>query len=161
MKSYKNIPSLDLNNFTTNDKSKKLNFVKELGAAYEEVGFLSLKNYGLNNTIETELYKEVQKFFTLPAEIKSKYEKPELNGQRGFVSFGKEKAKGHTKSDLKEFWHFGQQLEKNDPLMKEYEPNVICTELPRFNKLGREVFKTLEETGISILRAIGTIFEST
>ena len=154
MNTFNKIPSLDLNDFKSKDLSKKLNFVKKLGEAYEEVGFLSLKNYGLSNNLEKELYEEVESFFNLPIEIKSKYEKPELNGQRGYVSFGKEKAKGYKKSDLKEFWHFGQELSKDDPLIHEYEPNVFCNELPNFNKIGRKVFKKLEKTGIYILQAL-------
>ena len=154
MNTANSIPSLDLNDFKSSNTEKKLNFVHKLGEAYEEVGFLSLKNYGLTNEVEQELYQEVYSFFDLPTEIKSKYEKPELNGQRGYVSFGKETAKGYKKSDLKEFWHFGQELAKDDPLINEYEPNVFCSELPNFNKIGRHVFNNLEKTGIYILQAL-------
>ena len=148
------IPSLDLNDFKSSNLEKKENFVKKLGEAYQKIGFIALKNYGLNPEIETELYQEVRNFFNLPTELKQKYEKPELNGQRGYISFGKETAKGYKKSDLKEFWHFGQELEKSDPLFHEYEPNVFCEDLPNFNKIGRQVFSILEETGIMVLRAI-------
>ena len=148
------IPSLDLKHFTKGSKEEKKQFVKKLGKAYETVGFLSLRNYGLNENLEDELYQEVRNFFHLPLNTKLKYEKPELNGQRGYISFGRETAKGFQKSDLKEFWHFGQTLNENDPLINEYEPNVFCNELPNFNKLGREIFSVLEQTGIEILRAI-------
>ena len=33
-----------------------------------------------------------------------------------------------------EFWHFGQELEKDDPLYSEYEPNVRCAEIPNFKE---------------------------
>lgn len=36
---------------------------------------------------------EVKKFFSMPEEQKLKYEKPELAGQRGYTSKGREKAK--------------------------------------------------------------------
>ena len=32
---------------------------------------------------------------------------------RGYVSFGKESAKGSKHGDLKEFWHFGQYVQNN------------------------------------------------
>ncbi|MBF25423.1 MAG: flavonol synthase [Flavobacteriales bacterium] len=149
-----NIPALNLEDFDNHDIKKKIKFVKQIGEAYEEVGFVAIKNYGLNQKIEEKLYKEVENFFNLPLEKKLQYEKPELNGQRGYISFGRETAKGHTKSDLKEFWHFGQNLEKNDPLIHEYEPNIICSELPDFNEIGRTVFNILENTGIKILQAL-------
>ena len=154
MSTTQKIPSLDLNDFKSNETTKKMRFVKELGEAYQKIGFISLKNYGLNANIENELYQEVRNFFHLPLDKKIQYEKPELNGQRGYISFGKETAKGYKKSDLKEFWHFGQELDKSDPLYKEYEPNVFCNELPNFNKIGRKVFSILEETGLLVLRAI-------
>ncbi|MBL31311.1 MAG: flavonol synthase [Flavobacteriales bacterium] len=148
------IPSLDLNDFKSDNLEKKEKFVQTLGKAYEEVGFISLKNYGLNTSIEEKLYEEVQKFFNLPLDKKMKYERPELNGQRGYISFGREKAKGYQQSDLKEFWHFGQELDDDDPLINEYEPNVNCDELPNFNVIGRKVFSILESTGLQILKAL-------
>ena len=38
-----NIPSLDLNDFLSYDKTRKDAFVKSVGKAYQEIGFLSLK----------------------------------------------------------------------------------------------------------------------
>ena len=149
-----NIPSLDLANFKSNNLQKKENFVKEIGLAYEEIGFVAIKNHGLNDALTEKLYKEVYNFFNLPLDIKSKYEKPELNGQRGYISFGRETAKGYKQSDLKEFWHFGQELEADDPLINEYEPNLLCEELPNFNTIGRKSFQILENTGVDILRAL-------
>ena len=102
----------------------------------------------------SELYKQVKLFFNLNLDIKKQYERPELNGQRGYISFGRETAKGFKKHDLKEFWHFGQEVSDGDPISKEYEKNVICDELPEFNKIGRKVYQSLEETGKTILKAI-------
>ena len=148
----KTIPSLDLIDFTKKDK--KSNFVKEIGKAYENIGFVSIKNYGLTEEEEDDLYKKTKLFFDLPLDKKIKYEKKELNGQRGYVSFGRETAKGFKHHDLKEFWHFGQTLDKNDPLNNEYEPNVYCEDIPEFNVIGRNVFETLEKAGNTILKAI-------
>ena len=154
MSTHKNIPSLDLNDFTNNDPRKKDNFVKNLGIAYEKIGFVAIENHGLSDELSKSLYEEVHSFFNLPLEVKLKYEKAELNGQRGYVSFGRETAKGSAKSDLKEFWHFGQELASSDPLFNKYEPNVLCKELPNFNQTGRTAFQILEKTGLSILRAL-------
>ncbi|RPG58802.1 MAG: isopenicillin N synthase family oxygenase [Flavobacteriales bacterium TMED191] len=149
-----NIPSLDLNDFNSKDPNKKNDFVKNLGKAYEKIGFVAIENHGLSDELTKNLYKEVYNFFNLPLEDKLKYEKAELNGQRGYISFGRETAQGSTKSDLKEFWHFGQELSNSDPLINEYKPNILCEELPDFNKIGRETFEILEKTGLSILRAL-------
>ena len=151
---FKNIPSVDLSDFTEGNKETKAAFVKELGKAYEEIGFVAVKNHGLSDALCNELYAQVKAFFTLSKEEKETYEIEGLAGQRGYVSFGKEHAKNKNEGDLKEFWHFGQTVEDNDPIKEEYPDNVQVNELPEFNAVGREVYQKLEETGREMLRAI-------
>ena len=64
---------------------------------------------------------------------KKKYEKPQLAGQRGYTSFGKEDAKGSDAPDLKEFFQYGQTIEDNDPVGSEYPGNIIVDEVPAFS----------------------------
>ena len=151
---FKNIPSVDLSDFTEGNKETKAAFVKELGKAYEEIGFVAIKNHGLSDALCNELYAQVKGFFTLSKEEKETYEIKGLAGQRGYVSFGKEHAKNKNEGDLKEFWHFGQTVEDNDPIKEEYPDNVQVNEMPEFNAVGREVYQKLEETGREMLRAI-------
>ena len=99
-----NIPVVDLSDFLSGDESRKQRFVQELGKAYEEVGFVAVKNHGIPDNLIADLYKYVQQFFALPSETKLKYEKKELAGQRGYTSFGREHAKGYDAPDLKEFF---------------------------------------------------------
>ena len=151
---FKNIPSVDLADFTEGNKETKAAFVKELGKAYEEIGFVAVKNHGLSDALCAELYTQVKEFFTLSKEEKEAYEIEGLAGQRGYVSFGKEHAKNKNEGDLKEFWHFGQTVEDNDPIKEEYPDNIQVNELPKFNAVGREVYQKLEATGREMLRAI-------
>ena len=125
---FKNIPSVDLADFTEGNKETKAAFVKELGKAYEEIGFVAVKNHGLSDALCAELYAQVKGFFTLSKEEKEAYEIEGLAGQRGYVSFGKEHAKNKNEGDLKEFWHFGQTVEDNDPIKEEYPDNVQVNE---------------------------------
>lgn len=149
-----NIPSVDLADFVSEDPKRKQKFVDEIGKAYEEIGFVSLKNHFLGDALVEELYKEVKSFFDLPLEVKEKYEIPGLGGQRGYVSFGKEHAKGKKEGDLKEFWHFGQEPTADAALSEKYPKNVQVTELPDFNHTGMEAYRMLEKTGIYVLRAL-------
>ena len=148
------IPSVDLTDFISGDPDKKQKFVDAIGKAYEEIGFVALKGHFLNNALVEKLYSEVKNFFSLPIDTKRKYEIPGIGGQRGYVSFGKESAKGKKEGDLKEFWHFGQYVENNPKLEAEYPPNVIVDELPDFNKVGEETYKMLEKTAKYVLRAL-------
>ncbi|WP_299436950.1 2-oxoglutarate and iron-dependent oxygenase domain-containing protein [uncultured Aquimarina sp.] len=149
-----NIPSVDLSDFLSDDPSRKQKFVDEIGKAYEEIGFVALKNHFLSETLVEQLYKEIKNFFALPLEDKQKYEIEGLGGQRGYISFGKEHAKGKKEGDLKEFWHFGQEPDTDANLIEEYPPNVIVDELKDFNQTGMEAYRMLEKTGIYVLRAL-------
>jgi isopenicillin N synthase-like dioxygenase len=149
-----NIPGIDLNDFISGTPAQKQAFVEALGNAYEDIGFVAVKGHLLSDALQDRLYSEVQRFFSLPDEIKAKYEIAGLAGQRGYTSFGKEHAKGRNVGDLKEFWHFGQYVDGDDPIRKEYPENVSVTELPDFNAAGKEAYLKLQETGKYMLRAI-------
>ncbi|WP_461532782.1 isopenicillin N synthase family dioxygenase [Sinomicrobium sp.] len=148
------IPSVDLREFLSDDPEKKNKFIRELGDAYEQIGFVALKGHFLSDTLVDSLYSEIKNFFSLPEEVKKKYEIPGIGGQRGYTSFGKEHAKGRKEGDLKEFWHFGQYVEDDPELEAAYPPNVIVDELPRFNEVGKETYKMLEKTAKYVLRAL-------
>lgn len=149
-----NIPSVDLRDFLSDDPQRKQKFVNEIGKAYEDIGFVALSGHFLDDQLVNHLYTEVKSFFDLPLEVKQKYEIPGIGGQRGYVSFGKESAKGRNIGDLKEFWHFGQYVEGDETLEKEYPKNVEVSELPRFNRIGKQTYQMLEKTGIYVLRAL-------
>ena len=87
------IPSVNLKDFLSEDPSKKQQFINDIGKAYEEIGFVALKGHFLDDALVDNLYKEIKNFFALPVETKRKYEIPGIGGQRGYVSFGKQKAK--------------------------------------------------------------------
>ena len=150
----KNIPSVDLSDFVSDNPKRKQQFVDEIGKAYEEIGFVALKGHFLSDELVDKLYSEIKKFFNLPLETKQSYEIEGIGGQRGYVSFGKESAKGKKEGDLKEFWHFGQYVENDPKLEAEYPKNVTVKELPQFNSVGKETYKMLEKTGIYVLRAL-------
>ena len=44
------IPSVDLSGFLSGDPEKKKIFVQQLGKAYEDVGFVAVKNHGIADT---------------------------------------------------------------------------------------------------------------
>lgn len=151
---YDEIPSLDLNDFINGDDSRRDVFVKELGNAYNEIGFVAVKNHFLTDELTAKLYAAVKAFFDLPDEVKQQYEIPDLAGQRGYIGKGKEHAKGRNTGDLKEFYHIGQVVEGDDPIGKEYPKNIWPSEIPDFERVGLEVYRRLERTGVMMLRAI-------
>ena len=150
------IPKLDLNHFINGNHQQKLQFVNELGRAYEEIGFVAIRNHGIERDILENLYQQVSLFFNSPENVKRAYNDDMGGGQRGYTGFGKEHAKNRNTGDLKEFWHFGQFTEDSeDPTnTPTYPENKTVLELPEFNHYGKLAYKALENTGIAMLRAI-------
>jgi len=152
--SMTNIPSVNLSDFLSDDPKRKQKFVNEIGSAYEKIGFVALNHHFLDEKLAEELYSQVKAFFELSEETKKSYEREDLGGQRGYVSFGKEHAKGKKEGDLKEFWHFGQEPAQDANLTEDYPDNIKIEELPQFNEVGMQAYKMLEKTGIYVLRAL-------
>ena len=148
------IPVVDLADFINGDSKQKSAFVQELGNAYEEVGFVAIKNHGIPAVLIADLYKYVQQFFSLPSEKKKKFENLELSGQRGYTSFGKEHAKGSSAPDLKEFFQYGQVVPPDHKLKFEYPENVKVDDIPGFNETLEKAYRAFERSGKYLLQAI-------
>lgn len=148
------IPAIDLHDFTQGSSAQKENFVNALGKAYEEIGFVAVKNHGLSESLSNALYSAFENFFTLPSEIKNKYEIEGLAGQRGYTGKGKENAKGRNVGDLKEFFHVGQPNPPKDHDPQIFPKNLGVNELPELLPTALQVFEQLEEAGKHLLRAI-------
>jgi isopenicillin N synthase-like dioxygenase len=148
------IPVVDLNDFLSNDAARKSKFVQDLGRAYEDVGFVAVKNHGIPDELVEQLYRNVQQFFAMPIDQKKQYEVPGLAGQRGYTSFGKEHAKGSDAPDLKEFFQFGQIVEDGHAVRSEYPENVQVRELEIFNSTFTRAYRAFEKSGKSLLQAI-------
>ena len=58
----KKIPSVDLNDFLSEDEALKQKFVSEIGEAYESIGFVALKGHFLKGALVTALYSEIKTF---------------------------------------------------------------------------------------------------
>ena len=147
------IPTVDLAEFLSNDAAKKNAFVQSLGKAYEEVGFVAVKNHGISDELIENLYNYVQQFFSLPLEQKKKYEIAGLAGQRGYTSFGKEHAKGSDAPDLKEFFQYGQ-IPRDNYTEYVYPENIQVKQVKEFNATFEKSYRAFEKSGTALLQAI-------
>jgi len=152
--SKRNIPVVDLSKFVNGNTEERSAFVKSLGRAFHEIGFVGVINHGIPKTLIDGYYSASKDFFKLAVDTKRQYEVPGLAGQRGYTSFGKEHAKQSEVADLKEFFQLGQEVEDGDAIKSEYPDNVIVNETPAFSQLGRELYESFEKAGAELLRAI-------
>lgn len=155
------IPLVDLSQFTSGTTEEQAMFVRALGDAFHQIGFVGVVNHGISKTMIDGFYQAAQGFFALPEAVKRRYEIAGLSGQRGYTSFGREHARHSKVADLKEFFQIGQELPAGDPLGRrpEYPDNVFVAEAPGFTKLGIQLYRAFERAGGELLRAIALHLE--
>ncbi len=148
------VPAVDLKDFTADESVPRQNFVQTLGDAFKNIGFVAVKNHGLSDAMTQDLYRAVKEFFALPEATKLKYQIAGIGGQRGYTARGKEHAKGRSIGDLKEFYHVGQEIAETELARLFYPKNAFPSEVAEFSTATVAAYRTLEATGIQLLRAI-------
>lgn len=148
------IPVLDLSTFTQGDEASRAEFVQNIGKAFHEIGFVGITGHGIPKELIDKFYSSSKAFFNMDYNTKSKYEIPGLAGQRGYTSFGKEKAKHAQVADLKEFFQIGQTVEDGDVISEQYPNNVSVTEESDFTDTGDALYRQFEQCGAELLKAI-------
>lgn len=148
-----NIPVIDLEDYWSSDQTRIDRFVKTLGDALVDLGFFAIRNHGVDQDLIKKCYKLNETFFSLPEATKKKYEDDSLKGQRGYISYGKEKAKDASTPDLKEFWHVGRKLPEGHPLNEVYPKNIWPSEVPEFKESFESLYAQLDKCSKSILEA--------
>ena len=133
-----NIPRLDLNLYIQGNTSQRAKFSDDIGKAFNETGFVTVTNHGLNKELIDKLYADVKALFALPDPVKSKYEIPGMAGQRGYTGKRKRKQpRGFKTPDLKRvFLAEWKQTVTDDDAVKNmnYPDNlVVDVRLPGFN----------------------------
>lgn len=89
-------------------RQDKAAFAKQLGASFANTGFAVVRGHTLKTDVVETGLETAKRFFALPDDIKSVYQRPEIGFQRGYSPLGTENAKGRNQGDLKEFWHIGR-----------------------------------------------------
>ena len=144
------IPLVDLSTFVDGNDASRQAFIKKLGSAFHDIGFVGVTGHGIPKSLIDDFFVAAKKFFALDTETKRQYEIPGAAGQRGYTAFGKEKAKQSKVADLKEFFQIAQ--ETDNMTTEERNPDVAA--VPEFMELGRRLYRQFEEKGNYLLEAI-------
>lgn len=147
------IPVVSLQNYTNGTAHDKSRFVETVGSALTDLGFFSVEDHGVDARLIERCYAMAQEFFLLPTEKKLRYENLDIQGQRGYTSFGREHAKGSNAGDLKEFWHVGRSFSAGHKLASAYPENIWPSELPEFKTSFYELYRQLEQCAMTLLEA--------
>lgn len=149
------IPVVSLKDWNEGDAAARARFVKTVGEALEDIGFFALEDHGVEQSLIHEAYAAAGTFFRLPEDVKKRYEVPELLGQRGYVSFGKEHAKDSEAPDLKEFWHVGRELPNGHTLEGDAYPDNIWPDddVPEYRVKMSKLYEQLDACAAALLEA--------
>lgn len=134
-------------------------FVEQLGAAYEQHGFVIIENHGIPQDLIERFLEQFKRFFAWSEADKRRYHLAGGGGARGYTPFGIETAKGSQHFDLKEFWHIGRELPTDHPYRHYMADNVWIDELPEFRETCITMFETFDLTGRRLLKAIARVLE--
>lgn len=154
----KRIPVLDLSHYTRGTAQERDRFVKAWGDGLVEFGFVSIVNHGVDDDLIRRTYRDAERLFALPAEVKRRYVIPDGGGQRGYTPFGQEHAKNRKVGDLKEFWHVGRDLGPGNPRRSLYGANVWPSELDTFKANTLGLFDALDAAAATMLQALADFF---
>ncbi|HTG32787.1 MAG TPA: 2-oxoglutarate and iron-dependent oxygenase domain-containing protein [Thermoanaerobaculia bacterium] len=158
MSPAKNIPTVDLNDYTAGDAAARSRVIETLGQGLSEFGFLNVEGHGIDSSLIRGTYDLWKRFFELPDEVKRRYAGVE-GGARGYTPFGVEHAKDNPLPDLKEFWHIGQEPPEGHPYRREYPENVWPAEIPEIRQPTQRLYSSLERVAENLLRALAEYFD--
>ena len=103
------LPVVDLRACAASNSVERERVLDTVASSLEEFGFLVIDGHGLDRELISRVFSLTKALFELPAQTKAACCVPESLGNRGYVGLGGETALGAKVSDLKEFWHVGQE----------------------------------------------------
>jgi isopenicillin N synthase-like dioxygenase len=107
------IPIIDLSAARIGGLVSRQAIAREIDATCREIGFFTITGHGVPIATMDELRSKAHTFFALPLDEKRKAIHPVPGTPRGYRAQGLESLAqanaGTTPSDLKEFYHFGQE----------------------------------------------------
>ena len=128
-------------------------FSRALGESFRRYGFAVISGYDLPQARIDAAIDAAKRFSALPAAVKAQYAVGK-GGQRGYLPFGIETAKGASHHDLKEFWHMGRDLPAGHRYEDRMPPNVWPVETPDFEDKVAWLYDALDSMGVKVLQAI-------
>ncbi len=152
------IPVIELSALKNSDTKS----TETVGQAFHDIGFIFVKMPEVS-AILPGAFEEFRKVFSLPSEVKKKYEHEELAHQYGWTPPFTEVALACRRKgmpDAKENWFMGPEVDpKVDDIAErfsnQYRENIWPDEVPGLRKSMSELYYALYGCGLEVLRAVG------
>lgn len=135
-------------------RADPVGFASAMGESYARFGFAIVRDHGLDANLIARALAATKDFFALPDAVKRRYHVKGGAGQRGYIPFGMEAAKGAEKVDLKEFWHVGRELPEGHRFRPSMPHNLWPDETPSFRADVYALYRALDELGAELLCSV-------
>lgn len=149
----KNIPLIDVASLTLGGEITP-RLIMEIDTACREVGFFTVVNHGVDDTLISTVFSQIESFFDLPTQAKEQIEIHKSPYMRGYFSEGADKSDGIL-GDVKEGFDMAADLPLDDEFVKArlpfYGPNVWPVELPGFRRAMTEYHSQMLTFGKKLL----------
>lgn len=96
------LPIIDLSLFHNGDRATKQSTVKQIYQACHEIGFIYIKNHGINTNRIEQVFDYSKYFFDLPLEVKQKIAWTDEFSNQGYIAMEREQFNPDNPHDLKE-----------------------------------------------------------
>jgi isopenicillin N synthase-like dioxygenase len=156
-----NIPVVDLRDWNAGGEARR-RFVRGVGESLADIGFFAVAHHGIPEDLTVGAYRTAKALFSLPREVKDRYHRPEVAGQRGYTGFAVEHARDQRAPDLKEFWQIGRTDVADDhPVHALYGPNVWPDDVvPEFRPTMTRLYEGLDRLGAQLLEACAEFIDA-
>lgn len=129
-------------------------FARAMGESYARFGFAVVRDHGLDADVIARALAAAKALFALPEAVKRRYQVQGGAGQRGYVPFGVEAAKGAEAVDLKEFWHAGRELPEGHRYRPFMPHNLWPDEIASFRRDVYALYEAFDALGLDLLQSI-------
>lgn len=148
---FSEIPVIDVASLINGSDPQTV--AKELAFVCENIGFLYIRNHGVNKQLVADMYAQTKAFFDMPLE-----EKQKLNiinsGQtlRGYIPMYGENVDPENTRDFKEVFDYGLNEEKVSPF---FGPNLMPENSPEgFRETAERYHAAMMELGRKLVSGI-------
>ena len=128
-------------------------FAAAFGSSFQRFGFAVVADHGIDAALIDRAWVATKSFFAQSVPDKMAY-RAGKGGQRGYIPFGIEIAKGATENDLKEFWHIGRDLPPGHKFADHMPANIWPAHPAEFRDIFIELYAEFDKVGAKLLSAI-------
>lgn len=147
---FDEIPMVDIGPLV--DGTDPESVAREIGRVCEHVGFLYIKNHGIDQSLIDQAYEQAQRFFALPQDQKDALH-VEHSGQtlRGYIPPYFENVNPTVTRDVKEVFDYGAESDVVAPFQG---PNLMPDDLDGFQDICEQYHTAMLALARKLIRAI-------